>query len=165
MGIKICPDCGGKVSESRSDCPHCGYLFKTRCPDCGKEVDPSITECPDCGYLFNPKQIDKPAQTANVKVIVKRSSAFVGCAIASVISVDGAQVASVSSGGECSFYVTPGMHCFSIGKGQNGPITANISDAARQINVKPEGVLTICFVVRTKMLLGYYNEITYIEQK
>lgn len=165
MGIRICPDCAGKVSESRSDCPHCGYLFKTKCPDCGKEVDLSILECPDCGYRFMPKQIDKPAQTANVKVVVKRSSAFVGCAISSVISVDGAIVASVSSGGECSFFVTPGMHCFSIGKGQTGPIMANISDAARQIDVKPIGVLTICFTVRTKMLLGYYNEITYIEQR
>lgn len=27
MPIKICPDCGGKVSESRNDCIHCGYLF------------------------------------------------------------------------------------------------------------------------------------------
>ena len=27
MGIKICPDCGGKGSESRNDCIHCGYLF------------------------------------------------------------------------------------------------------------------------------------------
>ena len=27
MGIKICPDCGEKVSESRNECIHCGYLF------------------------------------------------------------------------------------------------------------------------------------------
>lgn len=27
MPIKICPDCGGKVSESRNECIHCGYLF------------------------------------------------------------------------------------------------------------------------------------------
>jgi ribosomal protein L40E len=24
MGIKICPDCNGKVSESAAVCPHCG---------------------------------------------------------------------------------------------------------------------------------------------
>ena len=30
MGIKICPDCGGKVSETRNDCIHCGYLFVSK---------------------------------------------------------------------------------------------------------------------------------------
>lgn len=24
MGLKTCPDCGKKVSDSAGDCPHCG---------------------------------------------------------------------------------------------------------------------------------------------
>lgn len=30
MPIKICPDCGGIVSESRNECIHCGHLFVTK---------------------------------------------------------------------------------------------------------------------------------------
>lgn len=30
MSIKICPDCGGMVSEARNDCIHCGHLFNPK---------------------------------------------------------------------------------------------------------------------------------------
>ena len=30
MPTKICPDCGGIVSESRNDCIHCGHIFKSK---------------------------------------------------------------------------------------------------------------------------------------
>ena len=54
MGIRICPKCGGKVSTSRNDCIHCGYVFPTTktCPDCGEEIDINAKECPICGYPF-----------------------------------------------------------------------------------------------------------------
>lgn len=57
MGIKICPECGGKVSETRNNCIHCGYIFpepkpKKKCPDCEAEVDEDLNECPECGYYF-----------------------------------------------------------------------------------------------------------------
>ena len=57
MGIKICPDCGGKVSESRDTCIHCGYIFpkpkpQKKCPDCEALVDEDVNECPECGYYF-----------------------------------------------------------------------------------------------------------------
>lgn len=167
MGIKICPDCSGKVSDSRSECPHCGYIFgaKIKCPDCGKELGDSCLECPDCGYVFKPKPKRTSNPPVNVKVVVQRARAFVGSAVASVISVDGAQVGSVNNGEECTFFVSPGLHSFSIGKGQSGPIMASISDAVRQIDVKAKGVLTIRFVNRTKMLLGFYSEILSVEQK
>ena len=79
MGIKICPDCGGKVSESRDTCIHCGYIFskpkpKKICPDCEAEVDEDVNECPECGHYFvlpaasaskqdeEPKSEEKPAK-------------------------------------------------------------------------------------------------------
>lgn len=57
MGVKICPKCGGKVSDSRKDCMHCGYIFaeikETKvCPDCEEILDINIKECPTCGYAF-----------------------------------------------------------------------------------------------------------------
>ena len=54
MGIRICPKCGGKVSSSRNDCIHCGYVFPItkKCPDCEEDVDISVAECPICGYPF-----------------------------------------------------------------------------------------------------------------
>lgn len=140
MGIKICPDCGGKVSESRSDCPHCGHIFSS--PVCKQEENKRPT----------------------IQVVVKRESAFVGCAVASVISVDGQSMGSVNNGGECSFCVTPGLHSFAIGKGLNGPIHSGLVDGVQQIFVKPKGVLTIRFVVRTKLLLGFYIDFLSVEQ-
>ena len=59
MGIKICPKCGGKVSETRDNCIHCGYVFLNtkKCPDCGEDVDASVAECPECGHIFEEKAI------------------------------------------------------------------------------------------------------------
>ncbi len=65
MAIKICPKCGGKVSTSRDECIHCGYVFpKTKqCPDCGESCPPEAKECPGCGYLF--EGADKAASGAS----------------------------------------------------------------------------------------------------
>ena len=54
MGIKICPQCGGKVSDARNDCPHCNYNFIAlkKCPDCEEEIASSLSECPICGHIF-----------------------------------------------------------------------------------------------------------------
>ena len=54
MGIKICPQCNGKVSDTRNDCPHCNYIFPKlkKCPDCEEEIDDSLLECPICGHFF-----------------------------------------------------------------------------------------------------------------
>lgn len=40
MAVKICPECGGKVAETRNDCIHCGYVFPVlkKCPECATEV-------------------------------------------------------------------------------------------------------------------------------
>ena len=53
MGIRICPDCGGKVSTSRNECIHCGHVFETKvCPDCEESIDICAKECPICGHIF-----------------------------------------------------------------------------------------------------------------
>ena len=54
MGVKICPQCGGKVSDVRTDCPHCQYDFALvkKCPDCEEQIDFSLAECPVCGHIF-----------------------------------------------------------------------------------------------------------------
>lgn len=55
MGVKICPECNGKVAEARKTCPHCGYDFssaKKKCPDCEEEIDAKLIECPHCGHEF-----------------------------------------------------------------------------------------------------------------
>ena len=59
MGVRICPQCKGKVSESRNDCPHCGYDFskKKKCPDCQEMIDINVSVCPICGYYF--EQVEK----------------------------------------------------------------------------------------------------------
>ena len=55
MGVKICPNCNGKVSNSRNTCPHCNYQFDNSiitCPDCNEEVKVGTAECPICGHTF-----------------------------------------------------------------------------------------------------------------
>ena len=61
MGIRICPECGGKVSTTRNDCPHCGYKFieMKKCPDCEENIPIDSKECPVCGYIFNNEQVKK----------------------------------------------------------------------------------------------------------
>ena len=65
MGIKICPQCSGKVSDARSDCPHCNYDFNSakKCPDCEEEVDITLEECPVCGYPFQQKSSKEQMET------------------------------------------------------------------------------------------------------
>jgi hypothetical protein len=55
MAVKICPECGGKVAETRNDCIHCGYVFllQKKCPECEENVDMAVKECPVCGYVFD----------------------------------------------------------------------------------------------------------------
>ena len=54
MAIRICPECGGKASDTRSDCPHCGYVFPTttKCLECGVDVPNGSKVCSVCGYIF-----------------------------------------------------------------------------------------------------------------
>ena len=61
MGIKICPQCGGKVSDIRTDCPHCQYDFTSvkKCPDCEEQIDVSLSECPVCGHFFENERYNK----------------------------------------------------------------------------------------------------------
>ena len=74
MGIRICPKCGGKVSTSRNNCIHCGYVFPTTktCPDCGEEIDINAKECPICGYPFEQEAANEaPVQQEPVLEEVK----------------------------------------------------------------------------------------------
>lgn len=34
MGLRSCPDCGGRVSEYAINCPHCGRCFLKQCFEC-----------------------------------------------------------------------------------------------------------------------------------
>lgn len=52
MAVKICPECGGKVAQTRTTCIHCGYDFESLfryCQECGCRVSDDEVECPECG--------------------------------------------------------------------------------------------------------------------
>ena len=78
MGIRICPECGGKVSDSRNECIHCGYVFPVtrQCPDCGENIEENAKVCPECGYAFEVEQTTRVA-TANVAPTVQTSESTV----------------------------------------------------------------------------------------
>ena len=70
MGIKICPNCGGKVSDSRNDCPHCQYIFKVlkKCPDCEEQIDDDLNMCPICGHYFDSNKLEIKINDNNVNL-------------------------------------------------------------------------------------------------
>ena len=59
MALFDCPECGGKVSDKASLCPHCGCPVEQpqnkskTCPECGQEVDASVMVCPNCAFPFS----------------------------------------------------------------------------------------------------------------
>ncbi len=71
MAIRICPECNGKVSTTRDDCPHCGFIFSKnkKCPECDEFVSVDSKECPVCGYYFAEPKINK-IQEENEKVTI-----------------------------------------------------------------------------------------------
>ena len=56
MALFECPECGGKVSDKATQCPHCGcpveqpHKQSKTCPECGQEVDASVMVCPNCAF-------------------------------------------------------------------------------------------------------------------
>jgi ribosomal protein L37AE/L43A len=64
MGVKICPNCGGKVADARNDCPHCKFDFTSLkiCPDCQEQIDATLSECPICGHIFEKETKDEVIQ-------------------------------------------------------------------------------------------------------
>lgn len=78
MGVKICPNCNGKVSSGRTTCPHCNYQLGNSiitCPDCNEEVKVGIAECPTCGHVF--KQPTFISKTINRLKNNKKKALFV----------------------------------------------------------------------------------------
>ena len=57
MAIRICPECGGKCTDTRKDCIHCGYIFPVlkKCPECEENILEELDECPVCGFIFRVK--------------------------------------------------------------------------------------------------------------
>jgi len=68
MAIKICPKCSGKVSETRNDCPHCGFIFSEnkKCPECEEFIPINSQECPVCGFRFDGLITKETADVENV---------------------------------------------------------------------------------------------------
>lgn len=71
MAFRICPECGGKVSDSRDNCPHCGYVFEQTvvCPECGEQISDKAKKCVYCSVdlTVEDKQVADSTETENVK--------------------------------------------------------------------------------------------------
>ncbi len=97
MSIRICPECGGKCTDTRNDCPHCGYVFpkveitnfekvndknirtnivSIKCPHCGSNdvtaIDSENYKCNVCDSTF---MLDKgPDTVINGNIIINESN-------------------------------------------------------------------------------------------
>jgi len=83
MAIRICPECGGKCTTTRKDCPHCGYIFKEekKCPECEEMIDASASICPVCGYYFlktekeeSKEEISEKAEETSENVVTESAT-------------------------------------------------------------------------------------------
>ena len=54
MALITCPECGRKISDKATACPHCGCPVAgyITCPECGKQVPETAITCPNCGFPF-----------------------------------------------------------------------------------------------------------------
>ena len=58
MALLECPECGGKVSDNATICPHCGCPIEQPqshgkvCPECGAKAMIHDAKCINCGYPF-----------------------------------------------------------------------------------------------------------------
>lgn len=55
MAIIVCPECGGKISDTATQCIHCGAKVKN-CPECGTVYTEAVRICSECGYTFEEKK-------------------------------------------------------------------------------------------------------------
>lgn len=56
MALIKCKECGGEISSSAKNCPHCGIKINLEtCPECGCKLKGDESNCPECGYPVNKK--------------------------------------------------------------------------------------------------------------
>jgi uncharacterized membrane protein YhaH (DUF805 family)/RNA polymerase subunit RPABC4/transcription elongation factor Spt4 len=73
MALVECPECNRVVSDTVSNCPHCGYPDPGRtkvaerisnCSHCGRTVSANVSGCPYCGFL-SPGKANRRSHTSN----------------------------------------------------------------------------------------------------
>ena len=70
MALITCPECHKEISNTVSQCIHCGAAI-TLCPECGKALTKKDTFCPNCGY-----QVTETVLVSETKKEVEESSAL-----------------------------------------------------------------------------------------
>ena len=109
MALFECPECGGKVSDKATQCPHCGCPVEQpknknkSCPECGQEVDASEMVCPNCAFPFSRiDEIGKPSNAANTiqngKLIIEVDNPVIPLLASISIKIGGEKVAECHKG-------------------------------------------------------------------
>jgi hypothetical protein len=117
-------------------------LFK--CPECGQIISDQANACIHCGYPINKFEGNNQKEPELITVHVHRESRFFGCALTSLILVNGVQMGSVRSGGRCEFKIKPGLCNFTIRTGKQS-FWEGGSEATTQYMVEPDKDLYIEF--------------------
>ena len=126
-----------------------------KCPDCGKKVSDRANQCIHCGCPLDELiENEESEELATMHII--RKSKFTGSAITSIVYIDGEEIISLNSGESCELTINPGVHQFSIRKGDRNSWMTSISDATMQFDVKPGSEVVLEFEPKTKMFLGFY---------
>lgn len=114
MPVRICPDCGGKVSTTLTTCPHCGYQFsEAELASSSEPITPAEFRC-----IIN----------------IKRNENKKGKDIALFIYKNGEKIGEVYNGGLFTFTAKePGQYNFIVYHPFNCPTTKPLSKA----NVTP----------------------------
>ncbi len=127
-----------------------------KCPDCGKKVSDRAVQCIHCGCPLD-DITNNEENSEMVKVFVERKNKFVGCAITSILYIDGEEIISLNNGESCELSLNPGIHQFSVRKGDKNTILNSVADATFRYDVKSGKELYIKFEPKMKLINFYFD--------
>lgn len=70
MALIRCPECGQEISDTVSQCVHCGARV-TVCPECGAVCMGEATICSTCGYILKAEESKPVKETPPEKVTLE----------------------------------------------------------------------------------------------
>ena len=66
MALINCPECNEKISDTASQCVHCGVKICV-CPECKTVYTESVTVCKSCGFAINKPKLAEVSEATDCK--------------------------------------------------------------------------------------------------
>lgn len=75
MALIKCEECGKKVSDKASNCPHCGAPVEViKCEECGGVFSDNLESCPHCGAPVEFEEVEEEKSNNNSQFKMNESA-------------------------------------------------------------------------------------------